>query len=588
MKTFLSLSCLFVLSLAALAEESSQWIAVLHSPEAGLEEKARACQRLGEFGGEEAVPALAALLKDPLLNAYARAGLERISGGKSRAALREALATCEGAPLIGIIESLGALGVTEAIDDLTRLISHKDAGVAGAALRSLGRMGPGTAPILLARLKDPSAELRDSAAAACLLSVEGRQPDGDLEAKKQIYDAILNADVPRQKHLAALRGAILARQSVPFLMEQLRSEDDDVQDLAFLALRSFPRPGLAEALQAELNSAEGLRRIRLVEALRDCGGAGTVGVLIDQLAGTEGDLRLSMIRALGQLGGAEAAAALLDHTGEEAAADALARMKGNDIDGLIVDRLKTAADAGRRLELIALLGDRRARSALKILMEQAREDDAEIRKAALRALRPLAGLSQVPDLVALSKTSDDETESYALNALVSACRQSDPPEPAGDLVLSELESAAKPDARRTWMGVLTAIGHAPALPVIGEDLGSGDEETVKAAIDLLGRWPDPAPVGALIDVGQKPGFRAAALRSILTLIGRSQDAAERLAWLKKAQPMLSSAGEKQQFVRQLGSTFDKGSLELLAPYLKDQEVREEALAARKSLNRSLK
>ena len=51
--------------------------------------------------------------------------------------------------------------------------------------------------------------------------------------------------------------------------------------------------------------------------------------------------------------------------------------------------------------------------------------------------------------------------------------------------------------------------------VIAWDLESGDVETVKATIDLLLRWPDSAPVGALFAVGQNPAFRAAALRATL-------------------------------------------------------------------------
>ena len=71
-------------------EKTREWIAVLQS-NAGLFEKARACQQLGENGAKEAVPALAALLTDEHLNAYARSGLEGIADPSAAEALRKAL-----------------------------------------------------------------------------------------------------------------------------------------------------------------------------------------------------------------------------------------------------------------------------------------------------------------------------------------------------------------------------------------------------------------------------------------------------------------------------------------------------------------
>jgi len=82
------------------AEKTRQWIEVLRS-DAPVFQKARACQRLGEFGTKEAVPALASLLNHDILSAYARAGLERIPDPEAAAALRDALDQTKGTLLIG-------------------------------------------------------------------------------------------------------------------------------------------------------------------------------------------------------------------------------------------------------------------------------------------------------------------------------------------------------------------------------------------------------------------------------------------------------------------------------------------------------
>ena len=54
-------------------------------------QKAKACQRVGELGPREAVPALSALLSHEHLNTYARYGLEPIADPSADDALRRRL-----------------------------------------------------------------------------------------------------------------------------------------------------------------------------------------------------------------------------------------------------------------------------------------------------------------------------------------------------------------------------------------------------------------------------------------------------------------------------------------------------------------
>ena len=76
--------------------EISKLVAVLNSSELPIFDKAKACQRLVIVGHQSAVPALAELLTDEKLSAYAREALEGIPGPAAGAALREALSRLEG------------------------------------------------------------------------------------------------------------------------------------------------------------------------------------------------------------------------------------------------------------------------------------------------------------------------------------------------------------------------------------------------------------------------------------------------------------------------------------------------------------
>jgi hypothetical protein len=113
-------------------------LAVLAS-DAGLHEKARACQELAVFGGPADVPALAALLDQEHLADYARSGLEAIqdpAAGKAlRKALRKALCGLNGRLLAVVVNSLGVRREIAAVPDLQRLALDAQRGVGGRGRR---------------------------------------------------------------------------------------------------------------------------------------------------------------------------------------------------------------------------------------------------------------------------------------------------------------------------------------------------------------------------------------------------------------------------------------------------------------------
>jgi HEAT repeat protein len=581
MKTFIILTALLSLTLSSSGDVAKQWVHALSGRHASVDEKARACQRLGEYGDESAVPVLASVLNDPVLNVYARTALERIPGPQSIAALRSALKTCDGTQLIGVIESLGTMGAIGTAKDLTTFVGHADNQISDAALRSLGRMGRKTQSIVLGYLRDPSAKVRASAATASLLAAEAR---GD----SKIYDAILKAEVPRHSYLAAIRGAILSKRTLPFLLKHLRSKEKDVRDIAFLSVRSFHGEGLTEALHKELDVSNGADSVLVVYALRDRPNPDTAKVLIAKLGGANGELEIALIKALGQLGGTESAIALIALVEKEEAMDALVQMRGKGINHSIVASLKIEKNVTQRLSLISLLGDRHAKEGIGALLEQTHDSESKVRAAAFRALRPMVGLDQVSELIVLFKTSEKKTSSLALGALVNACRRSFPMEAAGDQILTELKTTSGLKQREPWIRILIDMGYDPALRIIYKDLKSSDPETVRSTIGWLARWPNSAPVDALFPLTGNPDYQVAALNSILALITTSKDMDERLAWLKQAQPLVRSPADKRKFVSLISQTFVLGSLELLKPYLQDLEIAEEAQAASARLIRNMK
>lgn len=171
--------------------------------------KAKACQRSGELGAKEAIPALSALLADEHLSVYARYGLEPMSDPSADDALRAALSKLTGNRLIGVINSIGKRRDEKAGPALAKLIYGSDSGVARAAAAALGSIG-GLMSVkeLQAALAKTSGMTRMAVADASLVCAERLVADGERGQALALYTALSAPDIPKPARLAAMQGII--------------------------------------------------------------------------------------------------------------------------------------------------------------------------------------------------------------------------------------------------------------------------------------------------------------------------------------------------------------------------------------------
>lgn len=171
--------------------------------------KAKACQRIGELGAKEAVPALSALLGDEHLSVYARYGLEPITDPSADDALRAALSKLKGNGLIGVINSIGKRRDAKASPALARMIYGSDADVARAAAAALGSIG-GVSSVkeLQAALAKTSGMIRMAVADASLVCAERLLAEGRRDQALTLYTSLSTPDIPKPARLAAMQGII--------------------------------------------------------------------------------------------------------------------------------------------------------------------------------------------------------------------------------------------------------------------------------------------------------------------------------------------------------------------------------------------
>src|SRR6185503_14610684 len=97
----------------------------------------------------------------------------------------------------------------------------------------------------------------------------------------------------------------------------------------------------------------------------------------------------------------------------------LASLRGKNIDSAIVMAIGPASGK-LKAEFILAAGERRSPDAADVLIRAVRDQDPEVRRAALRALRNVAGPAQVPGLLEALKSADAGDRNPAAQALTAA------------------------------------------------------------------------------------------------------------------------------------------------------------------------
>ncbi|GAG26749.1 unnamed protein product, partial [marine sediment metagenome] len=251
-------------------------------------------------------------------------------------------------------------------------LDDANAGVASAAAVALGHIGgEQAAKALTQSLADAPAGVRSAVAEGCILCAEWfLARDRTAEAVK-LYDTIREADVPDQRHLEAIRGAILARRSagVPLLIEQLRSEDKKRLGIGLRTARELPGRDVTEALAVELVRLSPDRRPMLLLALADRNDSAVIPTVHKAAQSSPKDLRITAINILIRLGDVSCVPVLLeaatedDAKLEQAAMETLVRLPGKDVDADLLARLPQAQGKLQQV-LIELAGQRQISEAL--------------------------------------------------------------------------------------------------------------------------------------------------------------------------------------------------------------------------------
>jgi HEAT repeat protein len=555
-------------------KDLSTLAAVLRSDAPQLQ-KVLACKRLARLGNRDSVPALTPLLGDAQLSHPARLALEAIPDPAAGAALREATRRLKGLPLVGVIGSLGVRRDAQAIGLLERLLADTDAQVAAAAAGALGRIGtPEAAKILLHAL--PKSAVRNAVADAGLDCAEAAVRTGKLGEALTLYDRLASADVPTRIQAAALRGAILARESAGAdrLARQLEAADATLFAVAVGVAREMRDPAATRVLLAALPKLAIERRAVVLLALGDRGDRTARPVVVTAAASPAANVRVAALQALATLGTAEdlplllAAAASPDRDTAQAARSSLAALPG--VDKALIAALASAKGPAR-LVLIDVVGRRQIVAAVPTLLASLEAPDTATRLAAIAALGGTIAPKDFPSLLKRLMAGGSPQETAAAQAsLRAACSRRPDKQACAEALVASLTGAA-PETAPFLVELLGTVGGPTALEAVAAAAKNPDERIQDTATRVLGDWQtsDVAPV--LLEVAEKatnPKFRVRALRGYLR-VARQMDVhhGQRLAICRKGLELADRDEERKLAIETLSRCASPEALKLVMAHL---------------------
>jgi HEAT repeat protein len=572
-------------------QDEPKLIATLQNAGASQKDKVDACRQLAIIGGTDSIAPLAALLGDEKLSHNARYALERNPDPAVDEALRDALGKVKGRPLVGVITSIGVRRDAKAVPAMAKLLSDPDAMVGKATARAIGSIGTSEAAEALQKaLPGAAADRKLDVCEGLFRCAERFAAEGQKEQAIAIYDQLRALDGAHQVRAGALRGAILARgrDGLALLQENLQSKDYILFSAAAQTSQVMPGAAVTKALLDALKGLPADNQIVVIQAVSLRNDKQALPVLLAAAQAGPTPVRVAAIEAVTEMGNASVVPVLvqlLDDADKEisaAARENLAALPGKEADAAVMD-LFNSGNTEKRLLALDLIGQRRMVSSMPALLKAARDSDPKVRQAATKAAGDMAGADQVSALLDLVAQSDKpEDLAAAEQALMTACTKTGDSQAMAGKLIASLDKA-KPPQKAVLLRVLAAVGGPEALKAVRASLDTSDADVRSAAIRALSTWKsaDAAPdLLTLAKEAKDPSDRTLALRGYLTLAGRGDiPADERLAMVGQVTSLVQRDDDKKLLLGTLSGIGSPEAAKLIAPYLDDTAVRQEAAVA---------
>jgi len=423
-----------------------------------------------------------------------------------------------------------------ALELYRNLLDAEDYVKCGAVI-GVGRAGgKAELPVLFNALADPDPQVRAAAADALdLLPLDAvraaaaeKARTATPELKVLLLQVLANrggkavlpsfveaaADPDEGVRIAAYEGisSIGDETSVPLLVAALARTKGKELDAVRAALTRIPGKAATEAAVKALAGADPALRVEIIRVLAARKDETATPALLAAAEDKDPKTQAEALKAIGTYADEKALPPLVallakttDDQGHQAAEKALAAIAGR-----LDDKEKRAepllaalpkADTPARAALLRVLGRLGGKAALEALRTAVRDQNAEIKDAAIRAMADWPDGAAAPDLLEIART--DQDLAHHVLALRGALRVlalpgERPTEETLKLYAEALKAARRVDEKKEALGGIGGVGSLAALklvePFLADEALKAEAAvaSVKIAAALTGAQPDEA------------------------------------------------------------------------------------------------
>jgi HEAT repeat protein len=570
---------------------------------ATLEARRFACQQLAVIGTETSLPALAELLQSDDTVAIACLALCNIPSTRVDEVLREALLTIRGTNRVPVIDTLGNRRDAAAAKTIANLVDHPRKPVSDAAILALGRIATPPALEALATLRQDGKSNTAPLAVESSLVAADRVIDSDPKAALAIYEELVRPAQPGYVRRAAFEGLLRAepKEAEKRILVALRSADAVLKAPAIAGVRMLKTKGVAARFGKELPKLPPADQVLLIEALTARDEVAAREVIQSQVGAADPAVRRSAIKAMGNLGDASTVPALTSALARfpsdedrQIIETALVNLKGGDaVDRALAAELKPDSKVPRA-PLIAALGRRGSRGAVKALLVEAGSSDAATARTAFQALGRVATPEDLPALIErLADLKAPTALEAAEDAVAKTLAKIAEPARRAEMVNAGMTKARTVECRQAFLRLLPVCGGARALDALKAATKDSDLRVRETAVRALTDWPDAIAWDALAALYKEPGreaYRVLALRGLVRLAG-DENAKPTPTLVARYRSLLAGAvsdDDRKLILGALGGCAHQDALALALPLLSNPALKSEASAAVKRIAEAIK
>ncbi|MEE9502819.1 MAG: family 16 glycoside hydrolase [Candidatus Aminicenantaceae bacterium] len=556
--------------------------------------KAFLIRQLQLAGKKEAVKPLKKYLKDKRLCEPATQALLAIRTRDAEKALLRSLGTVPASNRITLIKALGELRSQKAARKIIKYSKTRDKNLRDVALYALANIGHPNSERVLDKIGVTATSYERAKAPSLYLLYARRLADSGRKAQcvRVCRKMIKNYTAPQESHIqCAALSTLAAALGENAFWDLLAAMDNPNKELRWRALELAGTIKGEEATSRWIKKMAGASpevQMEIITMLGQRGDKTALPALLQKLKSEEKAVRLAAIPAVAWIGGSNILPELMDVLwtgGDEeinAVKQVLLGLPGSLVVSKAVERLEEMPPPGR-VALIEILSERRAREYADAVFVQTKNDEGEIRRAALKAIKHLVSEHDLPRLIGLLLEAEDDDEIPLMqNAAVASSNLISDPEKRADLFLEALDDA--PVSKQIHLlKPLSRIGGERALQRVIQETKNEDENIQDAAIHTLSEWPDMNAAEELLNISRNTENQKHfhfAIQGFVRLVNEADLVPEKkFVMLKEALEISENVDIKSLVLSGLANVKTLESLKLVAGYLDNPYLKDEAAMA---------